>query len=84
MGAGIAQVAATSGLSVCLVDSSQHSIDRALVAIRSSLSRLVGKGKLTGEAGEAALERLATSTSLEVRLDGGLYSPPARAAGRAT
>ena len=73
MGAGIAQVAATSGLSVCLVDSSQQSIDRALQAIRSSLSRLVGKGKLTGEAGEAALERLTTSASLEVRLGGRRY-----------
>ena len=72
MGAGIAQVAASSGLSVCLVDSSQQSLDQALQAIRSSLSRLVGKGKLTGEAGEAALERLATSTTLEVRLGGSL------------
>ena len=45
MGNGIAQVCATSGLSVMMLDIDQESLDRGLGAISSSLERLVRKEK---------------------------------------
>jgi len=54
MGAGIAQVCATFGLQVQLVDLTQEQLDRARSAIEKSLGKLVEKEKLTpGKADEA-------------------------------
>ena len=46
MGAGIAQVAATSGLSVVVTDVAQASLDKGQAAVTKSLGRLVKKEKI--------------------------------------
>ena len=63
MGGGIAQVAATAGMRVSLVDVDDASLERGLAAVRTSLGRLHDKGKVDDPA--AVLERISTSTELE-------------------
>jgi len=58
MGAGIAQVAAQSGLSVVLLDLNAELVGKALAGIRAQLDRAVGKGKLKAEEAQAAASRL--------------------------
>jgi len=66
MGHGIAQVAATAGLSVTLYDIDQAMLDKAVGKITGSVERfLVGKGKITPEEGQSLLGRIRTTTSLE-------------------
>jgi 3-hydroxybutyryl-CoA dehydrogenase len=64
MGHGIAQVAATSGSEVMLVDVAPEAIERALAMMRSSMERLVSKEKLTEEELEASLGRISASGNL--------------------
>lgn len=63
MGAGIAQVCATAGRRVFLVDTSQAALDRAKAGIASSLARLAAKGKI-GETPEAVQARISTGADL--------------------
>jgi 3-hydroxybutyryl-CoA dehydrogenase len=63
MGNGIAQVAATSGYRVTLMDVVPAQIDRAVAAIRQSTARMVEGGKLTTEQAAAA-QAIPTTTSL--------------------
>ena len=65
MGNGIAQVFAQAGFSVRLVDVAQPMLDRARSSIEKSLSKFVEKNKLTAEARDATMTRLATSTALD-------------------
>jgi 3-hydroxybutyryl-CoA dehydrogenase len=60
MGHGIAQVCATSGFAVTLVDANPAQLDSALRAVQANLDKAIEKGKLTAEARSAALGRLAT------------------------
>jgi 3-hydroxybutyryl-CoA dehydrogenase len=62
MGAGIAQVAATAGLHVTLVDVGEEQLARALSGIGGSLAKLASKG-LVDDA-EATLGRIATATDV--------------------
>jgi len=62
MGAGIAQVAATVGVRVTLVDVDDDAIGRGMASIEKSLGKLVDKEKLAAVDRDAALERIATST----------------------
>lgn len=62
MGAGIAQVCATAGIQVTMVDVSQAAIDRGQSAIAASLERLVSKEKLTAAQKVEALARLQATT----------------------
>jgi 3-hydroxybutyryl-CoA dehydrogenase len=64
MGGGIAQVAATSGFEVLLHDTAQEFLDRGLKTIDKSVSKLIEKGKISGEKGEI-LGRIKTTTSLD-------------------
>jgi 3-hydroxybutyryl-CoA dehydrogenase len=64
MGGGIAQVAATTGFEVILHDVGQEYLDRALKTMDKSLSKLIEKGKVTGDKG-LILGRIKTTTSLE-------------------
>jgi 3-hydroxybutyryl-CoA dehydrogenase len=64
MGNGIAQVVATAGLDVTLVDIDAAALEKARVRIERSLARSVKAGRLTSEDAEATLARLATSTDL--------------------
>lgn len=65
MGHGIAQVAATAGLSVTMVDVTEDALRTALARIRSNLDEGVRRGKVSETMREAALANLATDTSLE-------------------
>jgi 3-hydroxybutyryl-CoA dehydrogenase len=65
MGNGIAQVAATAGLQVCLIDTLPAQLDRAKAAITKSLGKLVEKGLLPAEQKDQALARVATATTLD-------------------
>ncbi len=58
MGAGIAQVAAQSGIEVVLVDVDPDLVRKGIAGIRAQLDKAVGKGKLKPEDAGAALSRL--------------------------
>ena len=49
MGAGIAQVAATAGHSVCLYDSNNEALNKAQLNLKATLAKLVEKNKITAE-----------------------------------
>lgn len=65
MGSGIAQVAATSGYDVTVVDTSQGALEGARSRIEDSLGRFVRSGKLTSEQAAAVLDRTVLTTDLE-------------------
>ena len=58
MGAGIAQVCATSGLGVTLADVAEKQLDKARASIGGSLGKLVSKEKLTQDGADSALQRI--------------------------
>ena len=64
MGAGIAQVAAASGLDVLMNDINEECTARGKATIEKNLKRSVSKGKLAEEECGAILARIKTSTSL--------------------
>jgi 3-hydroxybutyryl-CoA dehydrogenase len=63
MGGGIAQVAATTGFDVLLQDVKPELLDRSLKIIDKSVSKLIEKGKITGDKA-AILGRIKPTTSL--------------------
>lgn len=65
MGAGIAQVAATSGFEVVLIDTTDELVQRGLDRITSGLDRLVARDRMNATDRDAALSRIATSTEVE-------------------
>jgi len=65
MGSGIAQVAASAGYEVVLVDVAEGPLERGLAAIRRSLAKLLEKGRITQEVHDGALGRIRTSLRLE-------------------
>jgi 3-hydroxybutyryl-CoA dehydrogenase len=64
MGRGIAQVAATAGLTTYVYDTVSAQVTGAVGAIEKSLAKLVEKGKLTADAAGSAKGRIKTVTSL--------------------
>src|SRR5207253_9335460 len=64
MGSGIAQVAATAGCDVIVLEAVQTALDRGLAGIKKSLDKFVEKGTLTGADREATLRRIATTTDV--------------------
>jgi len=71
MGSGIAQLAATSGHDVTLIERSEEEIARALGNIEWSLRKLHGK-ELIAASPEAVLTRIAADTRLEAARDADL------------
>jgi 3-hydroxybutyryl-CoA dehydrogenase len=69
MGSGIAQVAAQAGWQVTLRDLDEASLNRGVAAIRDSLGRFAGKGKISAEDAEAAVGRITTTTELDAMAD---------------
>lgn len=69
MGNGIAQVFATAGYSVKLIDLAEPMLDRARTSIERSLAKFVEKGKLSAADRDATLGRLSTAMTLEVLAD---------------
>ncbi len=64
MGNGIAQVCATSGYQVAMIDVNAEAIERARLTIAQSVHKLHEKGKITDQARDNALEGIRTSTDL--------------------
>jgi 3-hydroxybutyryl-CoA dehydrogenase len=64
MGAGIAQVAATAGLEVRLMDIEESFLDKGLGTIRKNLDRAVSKGKMEAANAEEILGRVTGVLSL--------------------
>jgi enoyl-CoA hydratase/3-hydroxyacyl-CoA dehydrogenase len=58
MGHGIAQVSATAGYNVVLRDIKQEFLDKAMEKIKWSLDKLVSKGKISKEDGDAIFSRI--------------------------
>ncbi len=65
MGHGIAHVAAASGFSVTLVDTTSELVERGLEKVRANLQGGIDRGKLTAQARDETLARLATATDVE-------------------
>ena len=70
MGHGIAQVAAMAGYEVRLADSNPAARKAALERIRANLERAVARGKIAAADGDATLERLTSSDSVEAAVEG--------------
>jgi 3-hydroxybutyryl-CoA dehydrogenase len=64
MGRGIAQAAATAGLTTYVFDSNAAQVGAAIAAIEKSLAKLTEKGTITAPAAQAAQGRLRTAASL--------------------
>jgi 3-hydroxybutyryl-CoA dehydrogenase len=64
MGAGIAQVAAVSGFDVTLTDVAAGQLERAMMVMQGSLTKLVEKGRLARADSEAAVLRIRTSAEI--------------------
>jgi 3-hydroxybutyryl-CoA dehydrogenase len=64
MGNGIAQVAATSGYQVAMMDVVPGQVERAMATIAKSVEKLLGKGAITEEQKQAALN-IETRTSVD-------------------
>jgi len=62
MGNGIAQVCATAGLSVIMVDISTEAVQRGLATVAGSLDRLVKKEKISATDKDATLARIRGTT----------------------
>ena len=65
MGSGIAQVAATNGIDVILLDVNEKAINAGIDGVESRLSRVVTKGKMTAAEKEAAVRRIKGTTAYE-------------------
>ena len=64
MGNGIAQVFATAGYRVTLIDVVPEQLERAMASIDKSVEKLHSKGRLTDEQREAALANITTATEV--------------------
>lgn len=64
MGAGIAQLAATRGCRVTLIDVSADVVKRAMGSIGDRLARSEAKGRITADEREAILARLTSRTDI--------------------
>lgn len=66
MGAGIAQVAAVTGVPVVLADANQESLERGVASIQRNIARQVQKKQLTQQEADQASGRIRTALSLKV------------------
>ena len=73
MGAGIAEAAASKGVSVVLIKATPGPSDRAKAGIEKNLSRLVEKGKLEQDAADATLSRVSFTDDLGAAADCDLF-----------
>ena len=65
MGSGIAQVAATAGCDVVILEAVQSALDRGMAGIRRSLDKFVEKGSMTPADRDGVLGRLRTTTDVK-------------------
>jgi 3-hydroxybutyryl-CoA dehydrogenase len=64
MGAGIAQVAAVAGFDITLTDVAAGQLERAMMVMQGSLTKLAEKGRIDPADAEAALLRIRTSAEI--------------------
>jgi len=64
MGHGIAQVCATTGYQVTLIDIVPEQLERALASIRKSVEKLHSKGRISDAQREAALTNITTAAEV--------------------
>jgi len=64
MGSGIAQVAASAGCGVVVLEADRTALDRGMAAIRKSLDKFVDKGALDAKARDATIARLTATTDV--------------------
>jgi 3-hydroxybutyryl-CoA dehydrogenase len=69
MGNGIAQVVATAGLEVTLVDVAAAALERARARIEKSLARSVKAERMASQDADATLARLTFSTEIDTEAD---------------
>lgn len=69
MGTGIAQVAATAGLSVTLLDVSEDLARKGLAAVDKGLARAIEKGKMAPQEKDVVLARIRTGADLSLASD---------------
>jgi len=72
MGNGIAQVCATFGYRVTMIDVVPEQLEQAVASIKKSVEKLHSKGRLTDEQREAALTNITTATELAAAADADL------------
>ena len=72
MGRGIAQIAATAGHPVTLVDLSQDALEAAMASLRKVFNRLVEKGRVQALEADAILARIQCSTKIDSLSHAGL------------
>ena len=62
MGNGIAQVAASAGYEVLMIDIKEEYVDRGMATIQKSLSKLVSKERISQSDADVTLARISTTT----------------------
>jgi len=65
MGSGIAQVAATAGFDVVVLEADQAALDRGMAGIKKSLDKFVEKGAISAAHRDETLAKLKPTTRLE-------------------
>ena len=65
MGSGIAQIVATAGLDVTLIDVSDPAVEKGLDAVARNLARIVARGKMTEAEKDAAIRLIRGTTTFE-------------------
>ena len=70
MGHGIAQVCAAAGFEVTMRDIKQEFLDKGMAKIKESFGILSGKGKMTKEDADAALNRIKTAIDIKDTVKG--------------
>ncbi len=70
MGSGIAQVAASSGYQVGIMDVADEMLARGMKGIKKSLDRFIKSGKLSEEKAEEVLQAITTTTDLADAVEG--------------
>lgn len=69
MGNGIAQVCATTGYQVTMIDVVPEQLERAMVSINKSVAKLHSKGRLSDEQREAAQSNITTAAEVATAAD---------------
>ena len=64
MGSGIAQVAATGGYDVVVLEADLGALDKGMANVKRSLDKFVEKGSMEATARDAALSRMRTTTDV--------------------
>ena len=68
MGNGIAQVAASAGYEVLMVDIKQEYVEKGINTIKKSLGKLVAKERISQSDADSAIARIKLSTEMIVTM----------------